>query len=671
MNQTRVGALRAVLGIIVHPTRTPIGPALSPRLAARYKAPEDPMSLLVASDLTKSYGGQDVLRGVSASLAHQSRTALVGVNGVGKSTLMAILGGVERRDGGRIQRARGLRVGYLPQDDGAAADQADLTAWQYGLAAFAELQRQEGNLARLEAAMADPHRTEEALAAYGPLQEAFERGGGYTYIGRTRQVLRGVGLDPGLWDRPVSDLSGGERSRVQLARLLLEDPGLLLLDEPTNHLDLEAVEWLEAWLREWPGAALVVSHDRYFLDRVARTVWELTSDGLSIYPGNYSAYLRQRAERRLTVARRYRSQQEHLAREQDYIRRNIAGQNTRQAQGRRKRLERWLEQEALDRPVEAAAPSVRLAQGRRAGDKILETRGLVVARPTGTAPLFSVPDLSLMRGERVAVLGPNGAGKTSLLRTLLGEATPFAGEVVVGAGVRPGYLSQSESELRPTDLVLDSLRQLSPEMKEAAARSWLARLGLADDAEKVVDQLSGGERRRLALARLGLAGSNLLLLDEPTNNLDLPAQEALQESLIAFPETILLATHDRYLARALATQVWVISPNEAALEVFPGPLDAYLAEREGRRTAAATSTKVVGKRTPARDGARPSAARLALEAEIDDLEGKLKSLAEAIDLARGDAPRVMSLGIEYAQAEADLERKLEAWAHAADREDQA
>jgi ATP-binding cassette subfamily F protein 3 len=629
------------------------------------------MSLLAATDLTKSFGGQDVLRGVSLALAHQSRTALVGANGVGKSTLLAVLAGTERPDGGRIQRARGLRIGFLPQDGGSGAAEAALTVWEFGLQAFAELQRKEGELTRLEAAMADPRQTEEALATYGPLQEAFEREGGYAYAGRTRQVLRGLGLEPSLWDRPLNELSGGERTRLALARLLLEDPGLLLLDEPTNHLDLDAIEWLESWLRDWPGAALVVSHDRYFLDRVAGTVWELAPQGLSVFPGNYSAYLRQRAERRLVHTRRYAAQQEHLEREQDYIRRNLAGQNTRQAKGRRKRLERWMENEALDRPVETVRPRILLEGSLRAGEKVLETIGLVVAHPAGGAPLFSVPNLSLMRGECVAVLGPNGAGKTSLLRTVLGESEPSSGTVHLGSGVRPGYLSQTEAELRASDGVLDCLRRAADDLKEPAARSWLARFGLADDADKTVEQLSGGERRRLALARLGLGGANLLMLDEPTNNLDLPAQEALQEALAGYPETILLATHDRYLARALATQVWVISPNEGALEVFRGPLDEYLSAKEARRVILDPKRGPAGAKPGSRGDGRRSKELPALEARIEKLEQRLKGLAHELDQARDDVEKVTSLGIEYAQREHELGLLLDTWAQTAGGEEPA
>jgi ATP-binding cassette subfamily F protein 3 len=321
-----------------------------------------------------------------------------------------------------------------------------------------------------------------------------------------------------------------------------------------------------------------------------------------------------------------------------------------------------LKQEALERPSDSARPSIHLQGSRRSGEKVIETEGLVVAHPGDGTGLFSVPNLSLMRGERVAVLGPNGAGKTSLLRTLLGETAPFGGDVRLGPSVRPGYLAQTEAELRSTDRVLDCLRQVAGDIRETDAMSWLARLGLADDADKTVEQLSGGERRRLALARLSLAGANLLLLDEPTNNLDLPAQEALQAGLSAFAETILMATHDRYLARALATQVWVISPNEASLEVFRGTLDEYLAARDARRAAAAGRTRSVGRAPPEQRGQRRTREVADLEERIGRLEQDLKSLADEIDHARGDARKVMSLGIEYARREGELEQLLETWA---------
>jgi len=664
MNPTRVEAIREALGIIVQPALRPV-PRIAARIAAGYNAPADPMSLLTAHDLVKRYGAHDVFQNVSLAVAHQSRTALVGPNGVGKSSLLALLAGVERPDGGRIHRARKLRIGFLPQDGRLPnASRLASTVWEVCLEAFADVRRQESVLARLEAKMADPARAEEALASYGPLQEAFERQGGYAYAARIRQVLRGLGLPADRWDRSPGDLSGGERTRLSLARLLLDDPGLLLLDEPTNHLDLEAVEWLESWLREWPGAVVVVSHDRFFLDRLVTAVWELTPEGLEVYAGDYSAYARQRAERRLTTERRYRAQQDHIRKEQEYIRRNIAGQNTRQAKGRRKRLEHL---EVLTRPADAARTPIRLAAGGRSGELVLETRGLVVSHPGSGAALFAVPDLSLRRGECVAILGPNGAGKTSLLRTLLGQSKPLAGDVRLGPSVRPGYLSQTEDELAPDESVLESLRSVG-DLPETDARSWLARFGLAENAEQTVASLSGGERRRLALARLARRGANLLLLDEPTNNLDLPAQEALQHSLASFPETILLVTHDRYLARALATQVWSLATGDEALEVYRGPFDEYLAAKAARRVPA-PATKADRATRPRRSPRDRETA--ALEAAIDRKEKDLAALAAELDAARGDVRRVTSLGVAYARMERELHALLEAWERAAGADEPA
>lgn len=658
-------ALGNLLGIIVQPAWTAVLPSVRRPTPRRYNAPEDPMSLIAANDLAKSHGAQDVFTGVNLAIPHQARTALVGPNGVGKSTLIELLAGRERPDGGRIHRARALRIGYLPQDasgpfprEGAERQ----TVWEFCLETFASLRRKERDLTRLEAEMAEPHRAADALAVYGPLQESFEREGGYTYASQARQILRGLGIGRDLWDRPLGALSGGERTRVWLARLLLEDPGLLLLDEPTNHLDLEAIEWLESWLRDWPGAALIVSHDRYFLDRTVDVVWELSPDGIDTFPGNYTAYVEIRAGRRLEHERQYEAQQERVRREQEYIRRNIAGQNTRQAKGRRKRLERFLETEAIDRLATRRGPSVLLETSGRPGEKILETSGLVIGHPATGAPLFAVPDLALGRGECVTVLGPNGAGKTSLLRTLLGEMLPAAGSVVLGRSVRAGHLAQIEAELEAEQTVLASLQRVAPDLNNEGARAWLARYGLGDDVEKEIRALSGGERRRLALARLARSGANLLVLDEPTNNLDLPAQEALQTALTAFPETILLVTHDRYLARALATQIWRISPGESELEVFRGGLDAYQLERAARRSPEAHPQSAA--RPNAARRAAPDKEAIALEADVEQAELALAALGRELELAGDDLEAVRRLGREYAEKEQALEGLIEAWSRA-------
>ncbi len=626
------------------------------------------MSLLSANDLAKSYGAQDVLRAVSVAVPHQARTALVGPNGVGKTTLLRLLAGEETPDRGQVQRARNLRIGFLPQEarpsDLIAAGE-EATLWEVGLGAFEGLRRQEAELARLEAEMADPRRTPEALARYGPLQETFEHAGGYLYPTRIRQVMSGLGFTAEDLARPFAHFSGGERTRAYLGRLILGDPDLLILDEPTNHLDLASVEWLEAWLRDWPGAALLVSHDRYFLDRTVDTVWDLTPEGIEIYHGGYTAYAAQRAERLRFQAAAYQAQQEHVAREQDYIRRNIAGQNTRQAKGRRKRLERMLRDQAIDRPAAEKSVRIRFGEGGRSGDQVLRTEGLVIGYRDPGVPLFCVPDVVLARGECAALIGPNGAGKTTFLRTLLREVPPLEGSVTLGASLQVGYFAQAHEGLLAERTVLEELMAAAPGMKPAEARGFLGRFLFSGDAiAKPVAVLSGGERGRLALAKLVAEGANFLLLDEPTTHLDIPSQEVLQESLAEFPGTILLVSHDRYLVSALASQVWVIEPEAQELGVFRGGYAELLESREQARAARESEPAPAKRPTPPRrsrardDGVR----RLEqVERRIAELESALAEVERAITLAGSDVAKVRDLGTRYASLHAELELLLGEW----------
>jgi len=623
------------------------------------------MSLITVTNLAKSYGAHDVFEGVSIAVPHQARIALVGPNGIGKTTLLRLLAGLEKPDQGQVQRARALRIGYLPQEVSFSPSLKSAmghTMWESCLEAFADLQEKEAELTRLEEAMADPRRADKAIARYGPLQEAFERAAGYTYPTRIRRVLNGLGFSPDEYGRPLEQLSGGERTRVMLAKLLLEDPDLLILDEPTNHLDIAAVEWLEGWLREWPGAEVVVSHDRYLLDRIVDTVWDLSPKGVETYRGNYSAYVQQRAERRRYQGVRYRTQQEHIRREQEYIRRNIAGQNTRQAQGRRKRIERLLREQALARPE--IERTVRIDFGRvdRSGDRVLETRELVIGYPDSDVPLFEVPDLVLSRGECVALIGPNGAGKTTFLKTLLGEVQPLAGEVRLGASLQVGYFAQAHEGLVPEHTVLDEILAVNPKLKRSQARNLLARfLFTGDTVDRPVEVLSGGERGRVALAKLALEGANFLLLDEPTNHLDIPSQEVLEEALETFPGTILLVSHDRYLIDALATQVWVITPEARALEVFVGGYNAYLEARQ--RIAEASKARPVARirRRHAEMHPRSPVEKRAVEARIEALEDELSQVVHELEQAGDDLEQVRLLGSRYAELEADLEAQVAIW----------
>ncbi|GIV62730.1 MAG: ABC transporter [Bellilinea sp.] len=530
------------------------------------------MSLITVSGLSKSYGALDLFSDLSFAIPPRARIGLVGANGVGKTTLLRVLLGLEEPSAGSVQRARGLRMGYLPQE---ARLDSRRTLWQECLTVFDDLLKRQTELARLEAAMADPSQAESALEAYGKLQAEFEQLGGYTFETRTAQVLSGLGFRRNDFNRPLAQLSGGQRTRAVLAKLLLENPDLLLLDEPTNHLDIQAIEWLETYLREWEGGVVIVSHDRYFLDQVVNTIWEMTP-ALEIYPGNYSAYLVQREERYQRRLEEYQAQQEFIEKELDYIRRNIAGQNTRQAQGRRKRLERLLEEARLSPPRQPRRLQFQMQAANRSGDLVIRTHGLGVGYHDEGKPLFYAPDLILRRGECAAIIGPNGAGKTTFLKTLLEQTPPYQGEVLLGASLKIGYFAQAHEGLNLSHSLMESIAEIVPDWLPAQVRDYLARfLFTGDDVFKTVAMLSGGERGRLALARLALQGANLLLLDEPTNHLDLPSQEALQSLLAEYNGTILLVSHDRYLIDALATQIWEVLPQERTLRVFEGSYSQY------------------------------------------------------------------------------------------------
>lgn len=624
------------------------------------------MPLISIQKIAKAYGAQDVFENISCALPHQSRVALVGPNGIGKTTLLRVIAGMEKPDHGIVQRARNLRIGYLPQETSrswANHVNLELTVWQLGLEAFAVLREQESELAQLEEMMADSSRAEEAMARYGPLQEDFERAGGYIYPARIRRVLNGLGFKPAQYDHSLTQLSGGERTRAFLARLLLENPALLILDEPTNHLDIESIQWLEGWLNDWCGTAIIVSHDRYFLDRTAQIIWELSLRGMATYRGNYTAYVRQREEKQRFQLKEYEAQQDFIQRERDYIRRNIAGQNTRQAQGRRKRLERMLKDQAIDRPQQGRSVRIEFEEMDRSGDRVIETHQLAIGYQDAAEPLFRVPDLVLTRAECVALIGPNGAGKTTFLKTLMGEISPLSGSVQWGANIKIGYFAQAHEGLRPDNTVLEELLSAAPGIRISQARDFLAKyLFTGHDVEKQVGALSGGERGRLALAKLALEGANFLLLDEPTNHLDIPSQEVLQDALEGFPGTILLVSHDRYLVNALATQIWVIREHDGEMGVYQGGYAAYLEanqnEEEDRKLS---KKKFFEARVRIQGNSQRRKELEALEDRINGLESEFRAVSEQIEGAGVDVEKVRELGERYAILEAELNREMETW----------
>jgi ATP-binding cassette subfamily F protein 3 len=638
------------------------------------------MSLLVGTNLGKAFGALDVFGGVDLRIEAGDRIGFVGPNGAGKTTLLRILANVEPPTAGEIARKRGLTSGYLPQDPPPAGA---ATLREAMLEVFADLRSQAAELAELERQLAhaagqqDDHY-ETLLATYGQAQTAFEVAGGYTYETRIRQVLGGLGFDEDAHGVPLAHLSGGERTRALLARLLLQEPDLLLLDEPTNHLDLEAVEWLEETLVRWKGALVIVAHDRYFLDKVATRIWELNFGRLETYRGNYSAYHLQREMQRERQRREWEAQQEQIADTEEFIHRNLAGQRTREAQGRRTRLQRFLEEEAIERPQEDKHIRLGLTTHIRSGDLVLATKDLVVGYDE---PLFACPDIEIRRGERVALIGPNGAGKTTLLKGILGQTPPLAGKIRIGASVHIGYLAQTQAGLRSDQTVLDTILDLK-NLPIGQARNFLGQfLFSGDDVFRTIGTLSGGQRSRVALARLTLQGANFLLLDEPTNHLDLASQEILEDVLKRFPGTVLLVSHDRYLVQALATHIWRVDGRE--LRVYEGNYDEYLRQRAAESAPGDdTAATEAGERSAAieRDRERMREERRqrkvaeklaeqtsALEAQIHALETRLSALSAQLEAASvsGDVARVEKLGVAYQTTESELHQLMAQWAEMA------
>jgi ATP-binding cassette subfamily F protein 3 len=670
------------------------------------------MSLLSARDLAKAYGSVDIFKGVTLDLPRDARIAIVGPNGVGKTTLLRILVGLEEPSAGAVTWARNLHVGYLPQE---AMLVGEHTLWQECLAALADLRLLETELEQLEQRMSagstnglEGQDADQLLQRYGQIQEIFERRGGYSYETRIRQILTGLGFDPSDFHRPIPQLSGGQRTRALLARLLLAEPDVLILDEPTNHLDIAAVEWLEGYLSQWKGAALIVSHDRYFLDRVVDHIWEMRLGGLDVYRGNYSAFVQQRQERWERLQNIYASQKERLEKELDYVKRNISGQRTLQAKGKLRRLSREVEaiqslgfealqtmrwgeisQEAdisthsmsvdeVEKRIRALRPpsnrppqiNLHLKAASRSGDLVLRTRDLAIGYPDEGRPLFRAPDLLLKRGECAAVIGPNGAGKTTFLKTLLEHLPPLEGEVILGASLKIGYFAQAHEDLRPERTLVEEIDAVAPNMLVAEVRNYLARfLFSGEDVFKKVAVLSGGERGRLALAKLSLSQANLLLLDEPTNHLDIPSQEILQEVLDAYQGTILLVSHDRYLIDALGTQIWEIQPDEAFLTVFQGDYSQYKQAQEAQKLIAeerrARLQELAAQKArpsaPSREEKKRRARIQEVEAHIDDLEAQLTQVSRYLENPPADPVKVQELGQEYVRIQEHLEIMLKEW----------
>ncbi|MEO8190739.1 MAG: ABC-F family ATP-binding cassette domain-containing protein [Acidobacteriota bacterium] len=532
----------------------------------------------------KAYGPKEVLRDVTWQHNPGQKVGLVGRNGAGKTTLLRIALGREEPDSGEFVKANALRVQTV--DQALNVDSLSESLHDYTAGAFADLHRIESEMRRLEHAMADGDNSAALHDRYDAITHKFENEGGYDMVAEVEKALSGLGFDKADFDRPLAELSGGQKNRAMLARSILSNPDVLLLDEPTNHLDFNAVEFLEEYLSRSRRAYLVVTHDRRFLDQVAEEIIDLENGRLSDYSGGYSAYKRQKAERILTATRAFDKQQEFVEKEKEYIRRNIAGQNSRQAKGRRTKLARV---DLLERPMDdTTTVAFRFDAARIGGRSFLRTKHLNAGYEAGS-PIVRDVSFELLRGERLAILGENGTGKTTLLKTLAGRLPPLSGSLSTGHDVTIGYYDQELKDLDPKGRAIDAVWNLNPGATEQAMRSYLARFAFrGDEVFAQISGLSGGEKGRLTLAVVMMQRHNLLLLDEPTNHLDLDSREALEESLDGFPGSIVFVSHDRAFIDRLATRVLDLRSGRAV--AMEGNYTETAAARTERRRRPEPST---------------------------------------------------------------------------------
>ena len=649
------------------------------------------MSVFRVVNLTKSFGLNTVFADVGFELRRGEKIGLIGANGCGKTTLLRCILGREAADGGSVTLPPGETVGWVEQDGGFG----DGTLYEELLAGFRDVLAVQAEMNRLEKAIAvekDAQALSDLMKAYAAAVERFEHGGGYGYEASIRRVASGLGFSTADLDRLVADFSGGQKTRIGLARALVRQPDFLFLDEPTNHLDIAMVEWLEEFLREYAGGVLVISHDRYFLDQVAERILELEDGTLTAYRGNYTRYLAQKEERVASQLEAYEKQQEYIAKTEAYIDRFRAGIKSRQARGRQSQLDRL---ERLSAPAAQSHFTLELPMLADSAERVAELDEVTAAY--GTKVIFSRLSMLLRRGEGVALVGPNGAGKTTLLKLLTGELAPAKGSVKLGNRVRLGYFAQEHEGLNPANRMLDELMNEFG-FGEEQARGYLgAMLFRGDDVFKVIGDLSGGEKARLALLKLMLTGANFLLLDEPTNHLDIPGKEAVEEALSEYPGTFLTVSHDRYFLDKVADHVLELA--DGKLTVYVGNYSYYRERKQAAKmeaakaeTARAAELAAQAKRVDAVKGAVEEAdlsgiaeareagskgkaktsnrdrqeqeRRLAaLELEIREYEGLLSVLEKRLadPASHMDLTASQSLADEYAEIRAYLDARYEEW----------
>ena len=625
------------------------------------------MIILQANKIERSFAGEVLFDNINLQVDERDRIALVGKNGAGKSTLLKILVGEEEPTSGEINKKKDISLSYLAQD---SRFESENTIYDEMLHVFDDLRRTEKQLRQMELEMGEKsgEDLDKLMSDYDRLSENFRQAGGFTYEADIRAILNGFKFDESMWQMKIAELSGGQNTRLALAKMLLEKPNLLVLDEPTNHLDIETIAWLENYLVNYSGALIIVSHDRYFLDKVATITLDLTKHSLDRYVGNYSRFVELKEQKLATEAKNYEKQQKEIAALEDFVNRNLVrASTTKRAQSRRKQLEKM---ERLDKP-EAGKKSANMTfqSEKMSGNVVLTVENAAIGYD---GEVLSEPiNLDLRKMNAIAIVGPNGIGKSTFIKSIVDQIPFIKGEKRFGANVEVGYYDQSQSKLTPSNTVLDELWndfKLTPEVE---IRNRLgAFLFSGDDVKKSVGMLSGGEKARLLLAKLSMENNNFLILDEPTNHLDIDSKEVLENALIDFDGTLLFVSHDRYFINRVATHVLELSENGSTL--YLGDYDYYVekkAEVEMSQTEEASTSNQAKEASPVNDyqaqkESQKEVRKLmrqieSLEAEIEELESQSQAISEQM-LETNDAEKLMELQAEldkisHRQEEAMLE----------------
>lgn len=593
------------------------------------------MLLLQTNDVLRRFGADVLFHNINLQVVDHARVALVGRNGAGKTTLLKMIAGITQPDEGTITKAKGLSIGYLAQDQGLDSQNS---TWAELDTVFGSLHQMEAEIHHLEGQLATVDSTtdryQEILRDYDRLQEQFQEAGGFEIDSRMRGVLTGFGFEEESYQRPVNSLSGGQKTKLALAKILLQAPQLLILDEPTNHLDMGVLTWLEDYLKGYSGALLIVSHDRYFLDRVVNEVYDLDNQTLHHYTGNYSAFVKNKTARLATEMKHYEQQKKEIAKLEDFVNKNLVrASTTKRAQARRRQLEKM---ERIERPqTDDKSIHFSFSSQKESGNEVLDVEGLKIGYQDTV--LAGPLTFNERKGQRVGIIGPNGIGKSTLLKTLLKKMPAIAGTIKFGANLDIGYYDQEQQQLHPEKTVLDEVWDDHPEIDETQIRNLLGSfLFVGDDVYKHVSDLSGGQKARLELTKLSFEPINFLILDEPTNHLDIDSREVLEGAINDFDGTVLFISHDRYFINQVATDV--LAMQKDGITRYQGDYDDYLrAVTEQEQASADDSTTPDQKRAPKDGSAAQQSYQQSKEAQkahrklqrtVADLEEQMNQLSE-------------------------------------------